>query len=168
MVLEYIHKQSNRRHCELTPGAAIWWINLSTHHRNISSKSVLPPGESLSVYTPFKSRLCLANYWQTRKNWTIQYDTIRLTIFTCTQKPTSSQLNLPHGTVQKRVMKKLKPKNGDTQKKRSGREIRGVSPEAGRESMVGKICERGRSWGKSERKRELWMVRVVSWKSEMW
>ena len=33
----------------------------------------------------------------------------------------------------------------DAQKKRSGREVRGVSPEAGRESMVGKICERGRS-----------------------
>jgi len=40
-------------------------------------------------------------------------------------------------------MKKLKPKNGDAQKKRSGHEVRGVSPEAGRESMVGKICERG-------------------------
>jgi len=41
-------------------------------------------------------------------------------------------------------MKKLKPKNGDAQKKRSSCEVRGVSPEAGRESMVGKICERGR------------------------
>jgi len=40
-------------------------------------------------------------------------------------------------------MKKLKnKKNGDAQKKRSGREVRGVSPEAGRESMGGKICER--------------------------
>jgi len=29
---------------------------------------------------------------------------------------------------------------------RSGREVRGVSPEAERESMVGNICERGRSW----------------------
>jgi len=38
--------------------------------------------------------------------------------------------------------------------KRSGREVRGVRPEAGRESMVGKICERGRSWGGSERKRQ--------------
>ena len=28
---------------------------------------------------------------------------------------------------------------------RSGREVRGVSPEVGRESMVGKNCERGRS-----------------------
>jgi len=40
-------------------------------------------------------------------------------------------------------MKKLKTKNEDAQKKRSGREVRGVNPEAGRESMVGKICERG-------------------------
>jgi len=39
-------------------------------------------------------------------------------------------------------MKKLKPKkNGDAQKKQSGREVRGVSPEARRESMVRKICE---------------------------
>ena len=43
-------------------------------------------------------------------------------------------------------MKILKQtQNGDAQKKWSGREVRGVSPEAGRESMVGKICERGRS-----------------------
>jgi len=39
-------------------------------------------------------------------------------------------------------MKKLQQKNGDAQKKLSGREVRGVSPEAGRESLVGKICER--------------------------
>jgi len=43
----------------------------------------------------------------------------------------SSQLNLPHGTKQKRIMKKLK--NGDAQRKRSGREVRGVSPEAGKD-----------------------------------
>jgi len=42
-------------------------------------------------------------------------------------------------------VKKLKTKeNGDAQKKQSSREVRGVSPEAGRESMVGKICERGK------------------------
>ena len=41
-------------------------------------------------------------------------------------------------------MKKLTTKNRDAQKKRSGREVRGVSPGAGRESMVGKICESGR------------------------
>jgi len=35
-------------------------------------------------------------------------------------------------------------KNGDAQRKRSGREVRGVSPEAGRVSMVGNIYERGR------------------------
>jgi len=40
--------------------------------------------------------------------------------------------------------------------------IRGVSPDAGWESVVGKICEKGRSWAGSERERELWMVRVVS------
>jgi len=41
-------------------------------------------------------------------------------------------------------MKKLKTKKRRCQKKRSSREVRGVSPEAGRESMVGKVCERGR------------------------
>jgi len=76
---------------------------------------------------------------------TIGYDTIRLTILTCAQKLTCSQLNLPHGTEQQRITKKLKPKNGDAQKKWSGREVRGVSPVVGRESIVGKICERGRS-----------------------
>jgi len=42
-------------------------------------------------------------------------------------------------------MKKLKTKHGDAQKKGPGREVRGVSPEAGRESMLGKISERGTS-----------------------
>jgi len=70
---------------------------------------------------------------------------IRWTILVCAQKLTCSQLDLPHGTEQKRAMKKLKTNNGDAQKKQSGREVRGVSREAGRESMVGKICERGRS-----------------------
>ena len=99
----------------------------------------------------------------------VRCDTIRLTILTCAQKLTSSQLNLPHGTEQKRIMKKLKPK-----KRRCSEETVRLwslwSQSWGwRESMVGKICERGRSWGGSERKRELWMVRVVSWHSEeMW
>ena len=35
-------------------------------------------------------------------------------------------------------------KNRDAQKKLSSDKVRGVSPEAGRESMVGKICERNR------------------------
>jgi len=43
---------------------------------------------------------------------TIRYDTIRWTILTCAQKLTSSQLSLPHGTKQKRIMKKLK-QNGE-------------------------------------------------------
>jgi len=62
-------------------------------------------------------------------------------------------------------MKNLKTKDRGAQKKRSGREVRGVSPDAGRESMVGKVCERARSSAGSERGRELWMVRVVSWQS---
>jgi len=64
-------------------------------------------------------------------------------------------------------MKKLKTKNGDAQNKRSGREVHGVSPEAGRESMVGKICER-RSLEPGVKERELWTVRVVSWHEKMW
>jgi len=49
-------------------------------------------------------------------------------------------------------------KNRDAQKKQSSREVCGVSPEAGKECMMGKICERGRSWAGSERERGLWMV----------
>jgi len=37
----------------------------------------------------------------------------------CAQKLTSSQLNLLHGTEQKRIMKKLKSKNGENQKTHS-------------------------------------------------
>ena len=47
-----------------------------------------------------------------RNNVCVPYDTIRYDtmIFTCAQKLTYSQLNLPHGTKQKRIMKKLKIK----------------------------------------------------------
>jgi len=71
----------------------------------------------------------------------IQYDMIRYTIFTCAKKLTNSQLSLPHGT-KKRVMKELKTKieilrrNGPVSHK-----VRVVRPEAGRETVVGKICE---------------------------
>jgi len=41
-------------------------------------------------------------------------------------------------------MEKTKNKKRDAQKKRSGHEVRRVSSEAGIESLVGKICERGR------------------------
>jgi len=34
------------------------------------------------------------------------------------------------------MMSKVKTKNGDAENKRSGREVHGVSPEAGRESVV--------------------------------
>ena len=45
----------------------------------------------------------------------------------------------------KKSNEETKNKNRDAQKKRSSDKVRGVSPEAGRESMVGKLCERGRS-----------------------
>jgi len=45
---------------------------------------------------------------------TIRYDTIRRTILTCAQKLTISQLNLPHGTKQKRIMKKRKTEKTET------------------------------------------------------
>ena len=40
-------------------------------------------------------------------------------------------------------MKRTKNKNRVAQKKLSGQEVHGVSPEAGREPLVRKICERG-------------------------
>jgi len=51
----------------------------------------------------------------------------------------------------------LKNKNWDARKKRSSDKVRGVSPEAGRESMVGKILwkEVGFEPGVHEREREL-------------
>jgi len=70
----------------------------------------------------------------------VAYDTIQWSILTCALKLTSSQLNLPHGTKQKKNNEETKNKYGDAQKKRSGREVHGVSPEAERESMVGKLC----------------------------
>jgi len=50
---------------------------------------------------------------------------------------------MPHGTKQKRIMKKLKIKA--EMLRRNGPVIKPwISPEAERESMVGKICEKGR------------------------
>ena len=54
----------------------------------------------------------------------VWYDTIQWTVLTCAQKLTSSQLNLLHGTKQKRIIKKPKSKNGDAQRKRSGKKKR--------------------------------------------
>jgi len=50
----------------------------------------------------------------------------------------------------------------DAQKKCFSYKVHGISPEAGREFMVGKICERGTFCAGNERVYELWMVRVVS------
>ena len=59
---------------------------------------------------------------------------------TCAQKLANSQLNLPYRTKQK-SNEETKNKNRDAQKKQTSHEVRGVSPEAERESTVGKICE---------------------------
>ena len=58
----------------------------------------------------------------------VRYDTIRWTILTCAQKLTSSQLNLPHGPEQKRVMKKTEM----LRRKGPVFKVHGVSTEAGR------------------------------------
>ena len=57
----------------------------------------------------------------------------------------------------KNVAKNRDHTKRDLRKKRYSHKVRGVSPGAGRESMVENICERG-----SETEGELWMVRVVS------
>jgi len=65
-----------------------------------------------------------------RRKYDIRYDTTRDTIFSCTEKLTGSQLNLPHGTNKtEKVIKRTKSKKV-AQKKRSGHEVPGVSPEA--------------------------------------
>jgi len=88
-------------------------------------------------------------------------------MFTYAQKLANSQLNLPHGTKQKRLTKKLKVKT--EMLRRNGPVIKPWSQSWGRESMVGKIWGKGRSWAWSERQRDLWTVRVMSWESKkMW
>jgi len=84
---------------------------------------------------------------------------IRYTVFECAQKLTNSQLNLSHGTKQKRVMKKLKTKHRYAYKKRSGHKVCGVSPEAKESWWEGFVKEVGHE--PKVKKRELWMVRVV-------
>ena len=63
---------------------------------------------------------------------TIRYDTM---IFTCAQKLTWSQLNLPHGTKQKRIMKKLKIKT--EMLRRNGPVIKPWSQFWGRKGVYG-------------------------------
>jgi len=67
-------------------------------------------------------------------------NTIRWAIFTSAKELTNSQLNLPHGTKQKSVVKELKTKNPGCSEETVQSWTPCVSPEAG------KICERGRSW----------------------
>jgi len=91
----------------------------------------------------------------------IWYDTLHL-------RAPKSQLNLLHGTNKQKKSNgiRTKNKNQDAQKKQSSDKVCGVSPEARIKSMVGKICEKGRFWARTEREKEFLMVRVVSWQSE--
>jgi len=89
------------------------------------------------------------------ENWTAistaQYDTIHY-IYVCPPKSWwTASLICRMQPIKKRVMKNLKTKKQDTQKKWSSHKVHGISPEDGRESMVGKICERGSSWAWSEK-----------------
>jgi len=54
----------------------------------------------------------------------------------CAQMLTGNQCNLPHGTKKPKTVMKKTLKNRDAQKKWSSHKVRGVSPEAGKESMV--------------------------------
>jgi len=64
----------------------------------------------------------------------------------CTQKLTNSQIIVCHSAPQnqqtKRVPVMKKTKKQDAEKKLYSHKVRGVSPEAGRKSMMGKICGR--------------------------
>jgi len=89
--------------------------------------------------------------------------TMRCIILTCAQKLANSQLNLPHGTKQKRVMKKLKTKI--EMLRRNGPVIKSTEsvlrPEWSLwwERFVKEVVF---SSAGSETEREFWMVRVVS------
>ena len=99
---------------------------------------------------------------------TFQLNSTQRRRLTCIEKLTYSKLNLPHGTKQKRLIKKLKIKT--EMLRRNGPVIKPWSESWGRRGVYGgKDLWKGRSWGGSERERELWMVRVVSWESKkMW
>jgi len=106
-------------------------------------------------------------YWNSDRirSW---YDTIRWRIFTCAQKLVNSQLNLLHGTKQKKTNEETENKNQDAQKKRSSHKaVESVLRPEG--SLWQRFVKKGRSWAGSERERDLWMVRVESWESKkMW
>ena len=105
---------------------------------------------ALKMHTCSRGLISLWAYYDGPR---LRYDTIRLTILTCAQKLTSRQLSLSHGTRTKKNNEETKTKkNGDAQKKRSGREVRGVSPEAGKEFMAGRfVKEVGLEAGVKER-----------------
>ena len=94
---------------------------------------------------------------------TIQYDAVylrapksrRIASLICRTEPNKKS----------RPNEETKNENRHAQKKRSSHKVRGVSPEAGRESMAGKICERGIDLEPGVKERGSYgldLVRVVS------
>jgi len=77
----------------------------------------------------------------------LRYDMIRCITFTCAQKLT----NLLHGTKRRKSNEETKNKKPRCSEETISIIKSVVSPGAGRESMVGKVYERGRSWAGSER-----------------
>jgi len=67
--------------------------------------------------TALSKTLCILLTAVVNELLTIRYDTIRYDTMVYVKADEYSQLNLPHGTKQNRIMKKLKTKNGDAQKK---------------------------------------------------
>jgi len=90
----------------------------------------------------------------------------KLVICSLTIRNNALYLCAPKSSRTVNLICRTEPDKKRAMKKRSGHKVRGVSPGAERESMMRKICERGRSWAGSGRERELWMVRVVSWQWE--
>ena len=101
-------------------------------------------------------------------HFTVRYDTIRYTTVYDTQRPNADKepaLSAARNQTKKSNSEtKKNKKTPDAQKKRSSREVRGVSPEHMEGSLWWErfVKEVGLNLTRSEREKELWMVRVVS------
>ena len=87
---------------------------------------------------------------------TIRYDAMRATIFSCVQKLTGSQLNLPHGTKKNDKIKERRTKN---ELLRRNHAVRGVSP-AGRKRVYGLVYL---SDGKKVTEVNYWELHIRVW-----
>jgi len=84
-------------------------------------------------------------------------------IFTCDQKLAVNQLNIPYGTPKNRKIRRTKKQKPMQLRRYGPGEIHwSQTPERGRESKVGKICETCRFEAGYKRVMELWMMTVVN------